>query len=84
MILIIDDDSSIRSSLSFMLKRAGYERHAVSSPKEAIDFVRTTKPNLILMDMNFTLSTNGEEGLVLLKQVKIFYPDVPVILMTAW
>lgn len=84
MILIIDDDSSIRSSLSFMLKRAGYEPQAVSSPKEAIDAVRITKPDLILMDMNFSLSTNGQEGLVLLKQVKIFYPDVPVILMTAW
>lgn len=84
MILIIDDDSSIRSSLSFMLKRAGYEPQAVASAKEAIDVVRTNKPKLILMDMNFSLSTNGEEGLVLLKQVKIFHPDVPVILMTAW
>ena len=36
------------------------------------------------MDMNFTLSTSGEEGLTLLKQVKVFRPDVPVILMTAW
>lgn len=34
--------------------------------------------------MNFTLSTTGEEGLTLLKQVKVFRPDVPVILMTAW
>ncbi len=84
MILIIDDDPSIRSSLTFMLKRAGYERQAVSTPKEAIEVIRSTKPDLILMDMNFTLSTNGEEGLILLKQVKIFYPDVPVILMTAW
>ncbi|NDV60248.1 sigma-54 dependent transcriptional regulator [Bacteroides sp. 519] len=84
MILIIDDDSSIRSSLSFMLKRAGYDRHAVSTPKEAIEVVRSTQPDLILMDMNFTLSTNGEEGLTLLRQVKIFHPDVPVILMTAW
>jgi two-component system NtrC family response regulator len=84
MILIIDDDSSIRSSLSFMLKRAGYETQAVSSPKEAMDVVRSTAPGLILMDMNFTLSTTGEEGLLLLKQVKIFLPDVPVILMTAW
>lgn len=84
MILIIDDDSSIRSSLSFMLKRAGYEAHTVSNPKEAMEFVRSTTPDLLLMDMNFTLSTTGQEGLTLLKQVKIFHPDVPVILMTAW
>lgn len=84
MILIIDDDSAIRSSLSFMLKRAKYEVQAVAGPKEAIDAVRANQPQLILMDMNFSLSTNGEEGLTLLKQVKIFCPDVPVILMTAW
>ena len=84
MILIIDDDSAIRSSLSFMLKRAKYDVQAVSGPKEAIETVRSVTPQLILMDMNFSLSTNGEEGLVLLRQVKLFCPDVPVILMTAW
>ena len=84
MILIIDDDSAVRSSLSFMLKRAGYEAQTVPGPREAMDVVRAEAPALILMDMNFTLSTTGEEGLTLLKQVKIFRPDVPVILMTAW
>lgn len=84
MILIIDDDNAVRSSLQFMLKRAGYQTQAVPGPREAIEVVRTEAPDLILMDMNFTLSTTGEEGLVLLKQVKIFRPDVPVILMTAW
>lgn len=49
-----------------------------------MDTVRTEAPALILLDMNFTLSTTGEEGLTLLKQVKVFRPDVPVILMTAW
>ena len=84
MILIIDDDSAVRSSLSFMLKRAGYEAQVVPGPREAIEVVRTVAPDLILMDMNFTLSTTGEEGLTLLKQVKVFRPDTPVILMTAW
>lgn len=84
MILIIDDDSAIRSSLSFMLKRAKYEVQAVPGPKEAMEVVHTVTPQLILMDMNFSLSTDGAEGLVLLKQVKLFCPDVPVILMTAW
>ena len=84
MILIIDDDSAIRSSLSFMLKRAKYEVMAVSSPREAMEVVRAQAPQLMLMDMNFSLSTSGDEGLTLLKQVKLFRPDVPVILMTAW
>ena len=84
MILIIDDDSAIRTSLSFMLKRAKYDVQAVASPKEAIAVVRSVSPELILMDMNFSLTTSGDEGITLLKQVKIFRPEVPVILMTAW
>lgn len=84
MLLIIDDDSGVRSSLNFMLKRAGYQVIAVTGPREAMEVVRSEAPSLILMDMNFTLSTSGEEGLTLLKQVKVFRPDVPVILMTAW
>ena len=84
MLLIIDDDSGVRSSLSFMLKRAGYQVIAVTGPREAMEVVRSEAPSLILMDMNFTLSTSGEEGLTLLKQVKVLPPDVPVNLMTAW
>lgn len=84
MILIVDDDASVRTSLTFLLKRAGLEPEAVAGPKEALDIVRKTAPRLILMDMNFTLTTTGEEGIQLLRQVKIFQPDVPVILMTAW
>ena len=84
MILVVDDDSAIRTSLSFMLKRAKYDVQAVSTPKEAIAIVRTVAPELILMDMNFSLTTTGDEGITLLKQVKIFQPDTPVILMTAW
>lgn len=84
MILVIDDDSVVRSSLTFLLKRAGFETEAVPGPKEALALVRQTEPRLILMDMNFTLTTSGEEGIQLLRQVKVLCPEVPVILMTAW
>jgi DNA-binding NtrC family response regulator len=83
-ILICDDDAAIRSSLILVLGRAGYETAGAVSPREAIDFVRTTLPDLILMDMNYEKGTSGDEGLILLRQVKIFAPDVPVILITAW
>jgi two-component system NtrC family response regulator len=84
MILVIDDDSAIRTSLSLLLKHAKHEVQAVATPKEAIAVVRSVTPELILMDMNFSLTTSGDEGITLLKQVKIFRPEVPVILMTAW
>lgn len=84
MILVIDDDRAIRSSLTYILERNGYETKNAEGPERAMEIVRNEAPQLILMDMNFSLSTDGEEGLTLLKQVKLFCPDTPVILMTAW
>ncbi len=84
MILIVDDDKSIRLSLGLLLKRAGYEVDNAPNPEEALAKVRHTDYNLILMDMNYSLSTTGEEGIELLRKVKIFLPDTPVILITAW
>lgn len=84
MILIVDDDIAIRHSLGLMLKRARYDVEAVASPGEAMEIVRATTPQLILMDMNFSLTTSGDDGIELLQKVKIFCPDTPVILITAW
>lgn len=84
MILIVDDDIAIRHSLGLMLKRARYDVEAVASPGEAIEVVRRQTPQLILMDMNFSLTTSGDDGIELLQKVKIFCPDTPVILITAW
>ncbi|MDO5017460.1 MAG: response regulator, partial [Porphyromonas sp.] len=83
-VLIIDDDSSIRASLTLLLKRAGYEVLKAEGPDQALAILRQSKPDVILMDMNFSLSTKGEEGLELLQRTKIFAPDTPVILLTAW
>lgn len=84
MILIIDDDAAIRTSLTVLLKRAGYTTRAASNPEEAIAEVRRKVPQLALLDMNFSRFTTGDEGLTLLRQIKIFAPSVPVILMTGW
>ncbi|MBD5370862.1 MAG: sigma-54-dependent Fis family transcriptional regulator [Bacteroides sp.] len=84
MILIIDDDPAIRATLILLLRRAGHEVEAVSSPAEALALFRTRSYRLMLMDMNFSSSTSGEEGLHLLRQAHIFQPGCPVILITAW
>jgi two-component system NtrC family response regulator len=85
MILIVDDDRAIRVTLTLLLERNEYTVLSADGPVAAMEVVRNHPDlELVLMDMNYTLATDGEEGLTLLKQVKVFRPDVPVILMTAW
>lgn len=83
-ILVIDDDRTVRMSLGMLFKSAGYEVETASGPEEALELMRVGRYSLILMDMNYSLSTSGEEGLHLLRQSRIFQKDVPVILITAW
>lgn len=84
MILIVDDDKAIRQSLALVLKRKGYETALAGNPDEALGMLCKHKFRLVIMDMNYSLSTTGEEGIHLLRQTKIFQPDTPVILITAW
>ncbi|MBQ5713948.1 MAG: sigma-54-dependent Fis family transcriptional regulator [Bacteroidaceae bacterium] len=89
MILVVDDDKSIRLSLKLILERNEFEVVLAEEPSAAIQVIRDNPAvELVLMDMNYntyrTSSNDGEEGLTLLKQIKVFHPDVPCILMTAW
>ncbi len=84
MILIVDDNQAVLASLRLMFEREGFEVRTASGPDEALAAVRAREPELIMLDMNFSRATSGEEGLHLLRQVKIFCPRTPVVLMTAW
>jgi two-component system, NtrC family, response regulator len=84
MLLIIDDDIAVRTSLSLLLKQAGFLSLSASSTEEARKLIDENKFELIILDMNFSLSTTGEEGLTLLKDIKSITADTPVILITAW
>jgi two-component system NtrC family response regulator len=83
-ILVCDDDDAVRSSLGYLLSKAGYLPNFASNPDDIIKYVSEAPFDLILLDMNFSFSINGEEGIGLLKKIKILKPDTPVILMTAW
>ena len=84
MILIVDDNQAVLASLRLMFEREGFEVVTASGPEEALATVRGREPELIMLDMNFSRATTGEEGLHLLRQVRIFCPQTPVVLMTAW
>jgi DNA-binding NtrC family response regulator len=84
MILIVDDDLAVRTSLRLLLKQAGYPARTAAGPAEALAAVQEAAPRLILLDMNFTAATTGADGLALLAQLKALAPAVPVVLLTGW
>ena len=84
MILIVDDDLSVTTSLSLLLRQSGYRAQALSNPAEALALITSQAFQLVILDMNFSRRTTGEEGLELLQQIKAAQPNLPVILLTAW
>lgn len=84
MILIIDDDKAVQTSLALLLKQKGFATKGVETPEAALQFVENNTPELILMDMNFSIQTSGEEGLALLQKIKTINASIPVILITGW
>jgi two-component system NtrC family response regulator len=83
-ILIIDDDTAVCISITLLLKRRGFDCFAVNRPAEVLEKIASNLPDLILLDMNFTIDTSGKQGLKLLRLLQENYGLIPVILMTGW
>jgi DNA-binding NtrC family response regulator len=84
LILLIDDDHAIQTSLSLLFQQEGFKVNAASSPREALAFLEKNSPLLAILDMNFSIETVGTEGLDTLKRIKAIQPQLPVILLTGW
>ena len=84
MILIIDDDIAVRTSLSLLLKQAKLDVTTAATPAEALDILQQQNISLVILDMNFSNNTSGEDGLKMLEIIKQRYPSVSVILITGW
>lgn len=84
MILIVDDDIAVRTSLTLLLKGAGHEVTTASNAIQAFEQVQTQKPELVILDLNFSIETSGDEGMSLLQQLRAYNSILPIILITGW
>jgi DNA-binding NtrC family response regulator len=79
-ILVVDDELVIRESLTGWLQRDGYHVKSVPSGEKAIDLLKTKSFDLLLLDIQM----DGISGMDVLKHVKEHYPDIDVIMITAF
>jgi two-component system NtrC family response regulator len=84
MILIVDDDIGVRTSLLLLLQNRNYASVAASSPGEALDILKSRNISLIILDLNFSIETSGVEGIECLRAIKEVNNTIPVILITGW
>ena len=84
MVLIIDDDIAIQTSLSLLFRKEGFAVRVVDGAFETREVLDEETPEAILLDMNFSIDTSGDDGLRLLRYIRKRLPAVPVILITGW
>jgi phosphoserine phosphatase RsbU/P len=83
--LIADDQPDVLEALRLLLKSAGIQTEAVTSPAAALAALERRRFDLLLMDLNYARdTTSGREGLDLLARVKAIDSSLPVVVMTAW
>ncbi len=80
-VLIAEDEKNIVESLSFILKREGYEVSAVFDGGLVLDSLKSSPPDIVILDVMLP-QTNGFE---ILKQVRGTpqLAALPVIVITA-
>ncbi len=84
-ILVVDDNKGIRDTLKILLAGSFEQIEILSSPVTLIRSIESSRPDVVLLDMNFSAETNtGNEGLFWLSEIKSRWPDIPVVLFTAY
>ena len=79
LILIIDDEAGVRELLSDALKLAGFETIAAADAMIAQTLLRTTKPDLLIVDINMPLM----DGFELIERLRGNGDNTPALMLSA-
>ena len=77
-VLIVDDEASIRQTLTAALEDEGYTLFSAANGQQALDLVEKQRPDLVLLDIWMP----GIDGIETLRILKEKHPEVTVIMMS--
>ncbi|WP_194435989.1 sigma-54-dependent transcriptional regulator [Vibrio fluminensis] len=79
-VLIVEDDEGLREALVDTLALAGYEWLEADSAEDALVKLKANAVDIVVSDVQMA----GMGGLALLRNIKQHWPNLPVLLMTAY
>jgi two-component system response regulator FlrC len=79
-ILIVEDDAGLREALCDTLSLASYQVFSADSAESALLLLKKQQVRLVITDVQM----GQVSGLTLLKTLRLHYPQLPVLMMTAY
>jgi DNA-binding NtrC family response regulator len=79
-VLVVDDDAAVRTVLTAQLAQAAIESVEAASAEEALERLASGAIDVMITDLRMP----GMDGMELLQQARKLWPDVPVIVLTAF
>lgn len=79
-VLVVDDDESLRRVTQVQLEQAGFKTVTAADAVEALSALRQSLPDLVITDLKMP----GMSGLELLRRIRADYPELIVVLLTAY
>ncbi len=79
-LLIVEDEKNTREGLQKFLENRSYDVIAAENAETALAAIEKEKPDIILSDIRMP----GMDGLAFLEKIKLKYPEISVILLTAY
>jgi DNA-binding NtrC family response regulator len=84
-ILVVDDSEGVRTAFDVLLSLHGARVLTAAAPADALAALSRDSVDLVIQDMNFHReATSGEEGIALFRTIRARFPQLPIILLTAW
>lgn len=84
-ILTVDDDKDVLTAVRLLLKNSVRQITTESRPENLMRLLSQQNFDLLMLDMNFQSAINtGNEGIYWLREVKSKYPQLPVVMITAY
>ena len=79
-VLVVDDEQGMREFLTMLLEKQGHRVITAAEGEQALQLVAEQTPDLVISDLRMP----NVDGIGLLAGIRKQYPELPVILVTAY
>jgi len=84
-VLVIDDNPAVATALEVLFSLRDLRTVSAESPAAGLALLAREPIDVVVQDMNFRAdTTSGEDGVALFHAIHARFPELPVILLTAW